>query len=183
MATDAAPRTFAALMAQRMGVSVGYAEQYLRRMGGPPLDTDAELRAIAASAEAKAWATVTDTDMEDFAATDDPERTLLAWVDELTERNVRTALASKDANERRLIAQLAANTRWAHADREEATQRARDAFMARFEREVDPDGRLSPQERQKRAENARKAYMQRLSLKSAQSRRRRGRSPRTARTT
>ena len=44
--------------------------------------------------------------------------------------------------------------------------------MARFEREVDPDQVLPPDERARRAEHARKAYFQRLALKSARSRRR-----------
>jgi hypothetical protein len=48
-------------------------------------------------------------------------------------------------------------------------------MLDRFEREVDPNGELTPQERAKRAEHAehaRKAYFTRLSLKSAQARRR-----------
>lgn len=46
--------------------------------------------------------------------------------------------------------------------------------MAKFEREVDPDGILTPAERTRRAESARKAYFARLALKSATARRRRG---------
>jgi predicted amidophosphoribosyltransferase len=45
--------------------------------------------------------------------------------------------------------------------------------LDRFEREVDPDSMLTPQERAKRAEWARKAFMQRLALKSAAARQRR----------
>jgi hypothetical protein len=52
------------------------------------------------------------------------------------------------------------------------TAPARKAFLGRFEREVDPNGLLSPGERQRRAELARKAYFSKLALKSAQSRRR-----------
>lgn len=44
--------------------------------------------------------------------------------------------------------------------------------MAKFEREVDPDGVLSPEERARRAEHLRKAHFQRLALKSARARRR-----------
>jgi hypothetical protein len=44
--------------------------------------------------------------------------------------------------------------------------------MARFERQVDPDGELSLQERARRAEHARKAYFTALALKSAEVRRR-----------
>ena len=54
-----------------------------------------------------------------------------------------------------------------------ATKPARDGFLAKFEREVDPNNELTPQERHKRAEHARKAHMQRMALKSAQTRRRR----------
>lgn len=43
--------------------------------------------------------------------------------------------------------------------------------MARFETQVDPEGRLSPAERSRRAEHARKAHFKRLALKSAQARR------------
>ena len=42
---------------------------------------------------------------------------------------------------------------------------------AKFERKVDPQGKLSPQERAKRAEYARRAQMQRMALKSAKARR------------
>ena len=67
-----------------------------------------------------------------------------------------------------------ANIRWAHEpDRTAATAPARDALEARFEREVDPDGTLPPDERAKRARNARKAYYQALAIKSAKARARR----------
>ena len=51
------------------------------------------------------------------------------------------------------------------------TAPARAAFLARFEREVDPDGVLDPRERARRAEHARKAYFLRLALASAHARR------------
>jgi hypothetical protein len=44
--------------------------------------------------------------------------------------------------------------------------------MARFERQVDPDHVLPPQERAWRAEHARKAHFARLALASARARRR-----------
>lgn len=76
------------------------------------------------------------------------------------------------AADRRRIAKVAANTRWAHEeDRSAATQPARDGLYRRFEDEVDPERRLSPEERGKRVESARRAYYQRLALKSAQARR------------
>ena len=55
----------------------------------------------------------------------------------------------------------------------ETTKAAREAFMARFEREVDPEGVLPPKERARRAEAARKAYFAQLAHKSAKARRRR----------
>lgn len=45
-------------------------------------------------------------------------------------------------------------------------------MMAKFEREVDPEGVLPVDERLKRAENAKCAYFKRLALKSARARRR-----------
>lgn len=76
------------------------------------------------------------------------------------------------SSDRALIAKLAAHTRWAREpDRVAATSAARKAFADRFEREVDPDGKLDPVERARRAESARKAYYARLSLRSAQARR------------
>jgi len=69
-------------------------------------------------------------------------------------------------SQRRLRAQVAAHTRWAHCeDRRAATAKASQAFLDRFERQVDPDGTLPPAERAKRALNARKAHMSALALK------------------
>jgi hypothetical protein len=63
---------------------------------------------------------------------------------------------------------LGAYTRWANTDdRYMATRPAREAFYAKFEREVDPDGTLTPHERAKRADYARRAHMQRMALNSA----------------
>lgn len=77
-------------------------------------------------------------------------------------------------SERSLIASIAANESWAKCDdRSARTANARKAALDRFERQVDPEGTLTPTERAKRAEHARKAYFQRLALKSAQVRRRR----------
>lgn len=56
-------------------------------------------------------------------------------------------------------------------DRAARTAPARRAALERFEREVDPDGVLTPFERARRAEAARKAHMQRLAIKSAEARR------------
>jgi len=76
------------------------------------------------------------------------------------------------ATERALRARLAAHSLHARvADPAAHTAPARRAFLDRFEREVDPDGLLPTEERQRRAEHARKAYFLRLALASAKARR------------
>ncbi|PWS40623.1 hypothetical protein DKT74_31945 [Streptomyces sp. ZEA17I] len=75
------------------------------------------------------------------------------------------------AAERSLLAQIAAHTLWANCEDPAAhTAPARKAFLDRFEREVDPDGTLTPEERARRAEHARRAYFKRLALASARAR-------------
>jgi hypothetical protein len=62
---------------------------------------------------------------------------------------------------------IAAEISWAHtADRSARTRPAREAFLKRFEKEVDPDGTLPPQERRQRAEHAKRAYMLQLAKRS-----------------
>lgn len=81
-------------------------------------------------------------------------------------------MPSFNAAERQLLARLAAHQSWANtANRNARTAPARDAFLAKFEDQVDPRRELTPEERAKRATNARKAHFTRLALKSAQSRR------------
>ncbi len=76
--------------------------------------------------------------------------------------------------DRSLIARLAAHESWARTtDPGARTEPARRALLDRFEREVDPEGTLPPEERARRAAHARKAYFTRLALRSAQARRRR----------
>jgi len=71
-------------------------------------------------------------------------------------------------------ARLGAYALHASHDPRETTKPARAAFLSRFEREIDPDGVLSPEERTRRAEYARRDYFVRLALKSAASRKRKG---------
>jgi hypothetical protein len=67
---------------------------------------------------------------------------------------------------------IGAYTKWSRvADRTAATSEARAAFLDRFERQVDPDGTLTADERGRRAAYARKAYFGQLAIKSAQARR------------
>lgn len=74
--------------------------------------------------------------------------------------------------ERSLHARLAAHSLHAKVtDPSAHTAPARQAFLDRFEREVDPDGTLPPADRARRAEHARKAHFARLALASAKARR------------
>ena len=75
--------------------------------------------------------------------------------------------------ERTLRARIGAYRLHATHDSRETTAAARSAFLANFERQVDPEGILSADERRLRAAAARKAYFARLALKSARARRKR----------
>jgi hypothetical protein len=82
-----------------------------------------------------------------------------------------TAHAGLSPEQRSLRARLAAHSLHAKVvDPAAHTAPARAAFLARFEREVDPDGTLPPAERMRRAEHARKAYFAKLALASARAR-------------
>jgi hypothetical protein len=61
----------------------------------------------------------------------------------------------------------------ARHDSRAVTAKARQAFLDRFEHQVDPDGVLPVTERRRRAEHAKREHMLRLALRSAQVRRRR----------
>jgi len=69
-----------------------------------------------------------------------------------------------------LRARLAAYALHAQRDPRETTANGRAAFLARFDREVDPEGLLEPDERRRRAEQARRAYFARLSLAAVKAR-------------
>ena len=58
-------------------------------------------------------------------------------------------------------------------DPKQTTAKAREVFLSRFETEVDPDGTLPEDERQRRAEAARKAHFAKLAYLSAKARRNR----------
>lgn len=73
-----------------------------------------------------------------------------------------------------MVATVAAHARWARTeDRTSATLKARQAAADRFEKQVDPDGKLPPATRAKLAASARKAFYQKMALRSAQVRRER----------
>jgi len=76
-------------------------------------------------------------------------------------------------DDRVLIARIAAAERWGRTtDRTAATEPARRGLRAKFEREADLDGTLSPQERTRRADQLMQAHMLRMSRAAAQARRR-----------
>lgn len=76
--------------------------------------------------------------------------------------------------ERKLRASIAAHTRWSHtpaAERRRQADRGQAALLAKFAAEVDPDGAMSPEERDKLARNFYSAHMKRLALASSRARR------------
>jgi hypothetical protein len=78
---------------------------------------------------------------------------------------------SSERSKRVLQARMAAHVLHARiADPAAHTAPARKVFLSRFEREVDPEGLLDPQERARRAEHAKKAYFTRLALASSRAR-------------
>jgi hypothetical protein len=82
--------------------------------------------------------------------------------------------ASLPAAQRSLIAARAANTRWARVNspeaRRQATDRASQGQRRKWERQVDPDGVMSPDELAAGVERLKKAHQQLMSLRSAQAR-------------
>jgi hypothetical protein len=74
-------------------------------------------------------------------------------------------------SERQMRARLGAYAQHARYDGVEITSKARAAFLARFENEVDPDRQLEAGERRRRADAAKRAHFTRMALRSAQSRR------------
>jgi hypothetical protein len=79
-----------------------------------------------------------------------------------------SALPAKDINK-----QIAAEISWSRTrDRSARTKPARNAFLKRFEREIDPDNTLPPDERRRRAQHAMRAHMLRLAKRSIRSRQR-----------
>jgi hypothetical protein len=73
-------------------------------------------------------------------------------------------------SQRVLRARLGGFSTSSRHDTRALTHPAREAFLARFEAEVDPGRELPEQERTRRALAARKLYFARLALKSAQAR-------------
>jgi hypothetical protein len=81
---------------------------------------------------------------------------------------------SESPVERSLHAQQASLTYWSQVDdRAAATQTARDGLTRKWEREIDPDGKLPPPELAKRVEMRRKAHMAEMTRNSLKARRER----------
>jgi uncharacterized membrane protein YccC len=79
---------------------------------------------------------------------------------------------------RALRGRIGAHRLHATHDPRETTKAARQAFWSSFEREVDPDGLLEPEERARRAAHARAAHFARLAYLSARALAARARRPR-----
>jgi hypothetical protein len=70
--------------------------------------------------------------------------------------------------QRTLRARIAAESM--HAQGKTNTHKARKGFIRKFEDQVDPERKLSPEDRAKRADHALRAHMSRLALASAKAR-------------
>ncbi len=78
-----------------------------------------------------------------------------------------------DPEAARMRGRLGGLTRAAKHDSREMTEPARRAFFARFEAQVDPEGKLPEEERTKRAMAALRAHMARLAYERHKARRER----------
>jgi len=77
--------------------------------------------------------------------------------------------------QRSLRARIASHESWARTpDASARTAPGRKAFLDRFEKQVDPDGTLSPAERERRARAAFRAHMSKLAFASSKARSRKG---------
>jgi hypothetical protein len=83
--------------------------------------------------------------------------------------------ADLDRTERSLRGRIGAFRLHATHDSRQTSAPGRAAFLASFERLVDPDGSLPPDERARRARHARSAHFARLAYLSARARRARAR--------
>jgi hypothetical protein len=76
------------------------------------------------------------------------------------------------ASKHSINGRIGAEISWSRTrDRSARTRPAREKFLKRFEDEVDPDGKLPPEERRILADHALRAYMLRLSKSAASTRR------------
>jgi len=82
-------------------------------------------------------------------------------------------MAGLDRSDRALRGRIGAYRLHATHDSRQTSRPGREAFLASFERQVDPDGILSPAERARRAAHARSAHFAKLAYLSARARRKR----------
>lgn len=81
------------------------------------------------------------------------------------------ALAKLTPEQRQARARLGALVQWSKTeDWTQRSQPARDGYMRRFHDEVDPDRRLSPEQREKQARMAMRAHLSRAAQASAKAR-------------
>ena len=76
-------------------------------------------------------------------------------------------MARRPPSEQSLRGRMGAHLLHATHDSRRLTAPAREAFLASFEGQVDPDGSLPADERRRRAAHARAAYFARLARRSA----------------
>ena len=76
-------------------------------------------------------------------------------------------VARRPPSEQSLRGRIGAHLLHATHDSRRLTAPAREAFLASFERQVDPEGCLTADERRRRAAHARAAYFARLARRSA----------------
>ena len=80
-------------------------------------------------------------------------------------------MATLTPEQKSLRGRIAANKRWSQdGDRKGQGKRGQAGLLARFERQVDPDGTLPKKERRRRAQNARAEHMARLSFLASKAR-------------
>lgn len=80
-------------------------------------------------------------------------------------------MPSRDPDDRVTVARIAAAERWGRtSDRTAATAPARAGLRAKFAREVDPNGTLSPAELEQRVDSLVRAHMLRMSLAAKRAR-------------
>jgi hypothetical protein len=81
-------------------------------------------------------------------------------------------VSTESSNRAAAYGRIGGLTAWSRNDPDVMVGPAHRGFRARFERLVDPNGALDPQERAVRADRARRAHMLTLAAKSATVRRR-----------
>jgi hypothetical protein len=80
-------------------------------------------------------------------------------------------MPSATPTDRSTVAKIAAAERWGRTpDRTAATAPARAGLRAKFAREADPEGRLAPDELERRVDSLYRAHMLRMSRAAAKAR-------------